>query len=66
MRKPNCISKLILDYVGATAPTIFCDLCRIKIENVIIVVKNTTYACRVNVLVRGKLFVAHENAIANL
>ena len=66
MRKPNRISKFVLDYVGAIAPTIFCDLCRIKIGNVIIVVKNTMYVCRANVPVRGKQFVVHENAIANL
>lgn len=66
MRKSNCISKFILDYVGATAPTIFCDLCRIKIENVIIVVKNTTYAYRANALARGKQFVVHENVTTNL
>ena len=66
MRKPNRISKFVLDYVGAIAPTIFCDLCRIKIENVIIVVKNTMYAYRVNALARGKQFVVHENVTTNL
>lgn len=44
----------------------FCDLCRIKIENVIIVVKNTMYAYRVNALARGKQFVVHENVTINL
>lgn len=66
MRKPNRISNFVLDYVGAIAPTIFCDLCRIKIENVIIVVKNITYAYRANVPVRGRLFVAPESVIVNL
>lgn len=66
MRKHNRISKFVLDYVGAIAPTIFCDLCRIKIENVIIVVKNTTYVYRANAPVRGGLFVAPESVIVNL
>ena len=52
--------------MSGQCPDCFYNLCRIKIENVIIVVKNTMYAYRANALARGEQFVVHENATTNL